>query len=169
VARALAHGAAEVFVQRKKRVRLDLGESPSKRPFNSIDRMKEVSAVHLESPGAELPVCPQKEVKPEEPMIFVIEHAPAYQTEVGHVFFLLSGIDATPARAATELPGNRTEGRTVGDAIPEARQAGPKNGSEDTVAWRSFGFVDNTRPVAFAILAGFRRNSNRSRSIPLHF
>jgi hypothetical protein len=50
--------------------------------------MKEISAVHFETPGAELPVRTQQEVKPEEAMIFFIEHAPAHQTEVGHVFFL---------------------------------------------------------------------------------
>jgi hypothetical protein len=78
VARVLANGSTEVFVQRIKGVWLNLRESPSKCPFNAIDRVKEVSAVHFELPGAELPVRTQKEVVPEEPMIFVIEHAPAY-------------------------------------------------------------------------------------------
>ena len=87
--------------------------------------MKEISAVHFELPGAEFPVGTQEEVVPEEPMIFVIEHAPAYQTEVGHVFFLLPGIHATPARAGAELPGNRSEGRPGGGAIPETGSGRP--------------------------------------------
>jgi hypothetical protein len=40
--------------------------------------VEEVSAVHFELPGAELPVRTQKEVVPEEAMVFSIEHAPAY-------------------------------------------------------------------------------------------
>ena len=102
-------------------------------------------------------------------MIFVIEHAPAYETKVGHVFFLLPGIDATPAGAAAELPGNRSEGRASVGAVAETGEAGPKNGPKDAIAWRSFRLVDNARPVAFAIFARFSRQPNRIRSIPLHF
>jgi hypothetical protein len=131
--------------------------------------MKEISAVHFELPGAELPVGTQEEVVPEKPMIFVIEHAPAYQAKVGHVFFLLPGIHASPARAGAELPGNCSEGRPGGGAVPETGEAGPKNSPKDAIAWRCLRLVDNARPVAFAILACFSRQPNRIRSIPLHF
>jgi hypothetical protein len=165
----LANGPAKIFVEGIERVRPYLGEGSSKRSFNAVDGMKEVSAVHFELPGAELPIGTQEEVIPEEPMIFVIEHAPAYETEVGHVFFLLPGIDATPARAGAEFPGNRSEGRLCGGAVPETAEAGPKNGPKDAIAWRCLRLVDNARPVAFAILARFSRQPNRIRSIPLHF
>jgi hypothetical protein len=131
--------------------------------------MKKVSTVHFQLPGAELPVGTQEEVVPEESMIFVIEHAPAYETEVGNVFFLLPGIDATPARAGAEFPGNRSEGRPGGGAVPETGEAGPKNGPKNAIAWRGLRLVDYARPVAFAILARFGRQPNRIRSIPLHF
>jgi hypothetical protein len=130
--------------------------------------MKESSAVHFETPRAELPVRAQQEVKPEEPMIFFIQHTPAHQTKVGHVFFLFSRINATPARAAAELPGNRPEVRPRGGAIPETAHAGPKNGPKDAVARRVLRLVDNARSVAFAILARFSCQRYRVRSIPLH-
>jgi hypothetical protein len=164
-----ANRPAEVFVEGIERVWPNLGEGSSKCSFNPIDRMKEVSTVHFELPGAELPVRTQEEVVPEKPMIFVIQHTPAYQTKVGHIFFLLPGIHAAPARAGAKLPGNRSEGRPGCGAVPEAAEAGPKNGPKDAIAWRCPGLVDNARPVAFAVLACFRRQPNRIRSIPLHF
>src|SRR5450432_992156 len=102
-------------------------------------------------------------------MIFFIEHALTHQTEVGHVLFLLAGIDATPAGAAAELPGNRSEVRPGGGAVAEAAQAGPEDGAKDAIAWRGFGFVDNAGSVAFAVLARFMGQPNSVRSIPLHY
>src|ERR1035438_7071570 len=67
-ARVLANRSTEVFVQGVERVRPDLGEGSSECSFNPIDRMKEISAIHFETPGAELPVRTQQEVKPEEAM-----------------------------------------------------------------------------------------------------
>jgi hypothetical protein len=131
--------------------------------------MKEVSAVHFELPGTELPVRTQEEIVPEEPMSFVIEQTPAYEAKVGHIFFLLPGIHTAPARAAAVLPGNRSERRPCGGAIAETGKTGPKNGPKDAIAWRFSSLVDNARPVAFAILACFSRQPNRIRSIPLHF
>src|SRR5664280_2731020 len=72
----LANRSTEVFVQGIERIGPNLGEGSSECSFNPIDRMKEISAVHFETPGAELPVRTQQEVKPEEAMIFFIEHAP---------------------------------------------------------------------------------------------
>src|ERR1035437_1779299 len=164
----LANRSTEVFVQGIERIGPDLGEGSSECSFNPIDRMKEISTVHFEPPGAELPVRTQQEVKPKEPMILFIEHAPAHQTEVGHVFFLFPGVNATPARAAAELPGNRSEVRPGGGAIPKTAHAGPKNGPKNAVARRVLRLVDNAGSVAFAILARLSRQSTRIRSIPLH-
>src|ERR1017187_8769789 len=164
----LANRSTEVFVQGIERIGPNLGESSSEGSFNPIDRMKEISAVHFETAGAELPVRTQQEVNPEEAMIFFIEHAPAHQTEVGHVFFLFPGVNTTPAWAAAKLPGNRSEVRPGGGAIPKTAHAGPKNGPKNAVARRVLRLVDNAGSVAFAILAGLSRQRNRIRSIPLH-
>jgi hypothetical protein len=93
----------------------------------------------------------------------------AIKVYVGHILFLLPGIDATPAGAGAKLPGNRSESRLAGGAIAETAQTGPEDGPKDAVAWRSFHFVDNARPVTFAVLARFRCHSDGIRSIPLHF
>jgi hypothetical protein len=82
---------------------------------------------------------------------------------------LFTGIDAPPARAGAELPGNRAERRPRGGAIPETGEAGSENSSKNAIAWRGFGLVNNARPLAFAILASFGCHSYRIRSIPLHF
>src|ERR1017187_3470963 len=115
--------------------------------------MKEISAVHFEPPGAELPVRTQQEVKPEEAMIFFIEHAPAHQTEVGHVFFLFPGVNTTPAWAAAKLPGNRSEVRPGGGAIPKTAHAGPKNGPKNAVVLHRAcaGSPDRSRPCILLV------------------
>jgi hypothetical protein len=130
--------------------------------------MKEIATIHLELPGAEFPVRAEEEVIPKEPMIFFIERTATYQAEVRHEFFLLPAIYAPPARAGTEFPGNGSESRARGGTIPEAVQAGPKNGPKNAVARRCFRLVDDARSVAFAVLASFSRQPNRIRSIPLH-
>ena len=158
---ALADGSPEVFIQGIERVGPDLGEGSSECSFDPIDGMKEVSTVHFELPGAELPVGAQEEVVAEESMICVIERSPAYRTEVGHVFFLFSGVDAPAARAGAEFPGNRTEGRPSGVAIPETGKTGPENGPKNAIAWRSSRSVNHPRSAALAILARFSSHPNR--------
>jgi hypothetical protein len=117
--------------------------------------VKKVPTVHFELTGTELPVRPQQEVVAEQSMISFIEHTPAYQTEVGHIFFLFSGIDAPPSGAGAKLPGNRSECRPSRGAIPESGETGPEYGPKNAVAWRSFRFVHHPCPVALAILARF--------------
>jgi hypothetical protein len=117
---AFTNGATEILVQGIERVGSEFGEDSTECPFNAVDCVEEVSAVDFELAGAELPVCAEQEIVAEQAMIFLIEHAPAYETEVGHEFFLLTGVDAAPARAGAELPGNGPEWRPVGGAIAEA-------------------------------------------------
>jgi hypothetical protein len=119
--------------------------------------VEEISTIHVEPASAEFPVGTQEEVVPEEPVILFIQHTAADQAEVGHVFFLLTGINAPPPRAGAEFPGHGSEGRASFSAIPEPAQASSKNGPKNAVAGRLPDSVDKARPIAFTILTAFNR------------
>jgi hypothetical protein len=121
--------------------------------------VEEVATVHIDPPGAELPVRPQQEIKTEEPMIVIIEDTATYQAKVGHVFFLLTGVDAAAAHSGAELPRYGPEGASILGAIAKTCEARPEDTPQNAIARRRFFLIDESRSVALAESARFSRHA----------
>ena len=116
--------AVEIVVHRKQGVRLQLAENPAQFLLNSVDRVKEVSAIHVQLPGTQLPVRAQKEMKPEKFMLGFIEKSLADQTEIRDIFFIPPAPDLAPFIPANDREPGMTDVFFFLDTIPKSCIAG---------------------------------------------
>ena len=102
----------KVVVQRKQRIRLKLPKNAAKFLLDSVDRMKKETTVHFQLAATQFPVAAHKEKIPEDPMIFILQYAPADKRKVGDEFFPLAGIGAPAIMSIAEFQRNRTRMRS---------------------------------------------------------
>jgi hypothetical protein len=112
--------ATKVVIEGVERVGLQFRECAPQLPFNAVDGVKEGATVDLELAAAEFPVGAQEVVISEYFMVEIIEHAPANEAEVGHIFFALAGVGTAALTAAADFQGNRAGMSPVGAAFPKA-------------------------------------------------
>src|ERR1700722_3534135 len=101
--RLAANNAAEILVERVEGVRLQFAEDPSEALFDAVDHMEEGAAVYLQLAAAQAPVSAQKKVVLEDCVLYLVESAPADQTEVGDEFLLFAGVDSPAFASPAEL------------------------------------------------------------------
>jgi len=68
----------EIFVEGVQGIGFKLAEGPAQFALDPVNGVEEVATIHIQPPGAELPVRAQQEVEAEEPVVFLIEYAAAY-------------------------------------------------------------------------------------------
>ena len=110
----------------------------------------------------------QQEMIPEDPILSVIENAPADQAEVGDEILALPGIDPPALLAAAEFQRNTANVRSVFHAIPETSETCTKNSPEHALARYLFALMDKTQAVTVTGAARFFGQTDGVRSIPLH-
>ena len=119
--------------------------------LNAVDGMEKGAAIDLELTAAEFPVRSQKEMVPKYSVSELIQHAPAYKAEVGHVFFTLAGVCTPPLRALAQLQGNRAGMRPLGVAFAKTVETGPERGSECAVARNFPSMPDESSAITMAV------------------
>src|SRR5258706_2293374 len=97
-------GPAEVFIDRKQRVRLQLAERPPQFLLDPIDSMEEIPAVDAQFARAKLPIGAQQKVIAKKTMLRIVQNATRYQAKIGDIFFVFS----SPC-AGTVFPQMRLE------------------------------------------------------------
>jgi hypothetical protein len=96
--------------------------------------MEEISTVHLELPAAELPVCPEKKVIPEDRMFVLGEHPLAHQTEIGYVLLIFASPGPSSLPPGDHFERNPAQVFFFRGTVAKPRVAGAENGAKDAVA-----------------------------------
>ncbi|MBZ5620862.1 MAG: hypothetical protein LAQ69_19355 [Acidobacteriia bacterium] len=137
--------------------------------FDVVDGMEECASINPHLAATESPVCTQDEVKSKHLVIEIIQHPPAHEAEVGHVFLPLSGVGSPAIAATAKLQRHRAGMRPIGGAFPKTVQAGTKSGPEYAIAGHFSSGTDKSCAVSMTVKARDSGNANCARSIPLHF
>jgi len=124
-----AYRPAEIFIERIESVGLEFTKHLPKLLLDSVHVVEESSPVHVQVPAAQLPVRSQEIVEFENPVFFFVQHAPADQAKIRHIFFILSPPDNPPIFAADLFQTNRADVLLLRDALPEPRVAGAEDPS----------------------------------------
>ncbi|MDR3703770.1 MAG: hypothetical protein P4L56_29240 [Candidatus Sulfopaludibacter sp.] len=79
--------AVKVFVNRKERERLELGEGPAQFLFYSVNLVEKGAAIDIQTPATQIPICSQKEMEAEEPVFGLVQRSSRDQAKISHEFF----------------------------------------------------------------------------------
>ena len=125
--------------------RLKLPEYAPQLLLDPVNSVKEISPVHAQPPGAQSPVCPQKEVISKQTILEIVQGTVGDQAKIGDILFVFSA------------PGRRTRPACVGfdrdpaqvfflrDAANEAVPTNPKNRPQNAIAGRGSSFLDQAQ------------------------
>jgi hypothetical protein len=163
----LCYTAGEIPTYWIQRVGGEFGKGSPQPLLDAINTVEEGPACDTKHSAANVIIASAEVVQSENAILGIIQHSPADQAKISHVFFPFSRIDTVARWASARLPSYPVNVRSEGPALPKAAIAGAKNGPQHAIA-RCFRFPENgaqTEPVAEA--ARGLGETNRHTAIPL--
>jgi hypothetical protein len=92
--------------------------------------MEKVSAVDAQLSRAQLPICSQQEMVPEEPILIFVQTPARNQAEIRDEFLIFSPPGIRPLPSRLRLEGNTAEVALLGYAFYEPVIADPEDTSQ---------------------------------------
>src|SRR6266478_2580 len=88
--RRLPNRSTEIFIQRVQAVGLEVSKDPAKLLLNTVNGVKECSAIDLHLAATQAPVGAQQKVVAKYLVFKIIQRAAADQTKISDIIFVLS-------------------------------------------------------------------------------
>jgi len=104
----------------------------------------------------------------EDLVLQFLERPAAYQKEISHKFFPLSGIGAIAGGPSAPVPSYRIGVRSKGDALPKAAITGSKNSPKYAIARRFCAPENGAHAIAMAEVTRGLCKANYVGSLPMH-
>jgi tRNA(Arg) A34 adenosine deaminase TadA len=127
--------AAEILVEREKRVRLQFTKDLSEPLLDPVYVMEECAAIHLQFAATELPIRTEQKVISENLVFAFAQRAPAYQAKVGHIFFVFHSPDRLPLTSGIGFERHSADVLFSRGTLAEARITGAKDCTKYAIAW----------------------------------
>jgi len=120
----LADCPAEIFIQWEKGKRLQFAKDPSQFLLDTVNRMKEVTAVHFQAAAAKPPIRAQQKMEPENAVFLFIQRSLAHQTEVCDIVFMFPTPNPSGPFSGAVFERYFAHIPLLRQTFPEARVAG---------------------------------------------
>lgn len=115
-------------------MRLELAKRPSELLLDAVHLVEKRAAVEIQFSAAQFPIGAEQEMILEQPVLLLIEDAPAHQTEVGNKFLILQPPNGFSLSPGIGLERHSADVFLLGSTLPKPHIASAENGPKYTIA-----------------------------------